>query len=360
MQNISQQLFFRKTLFRVPQMNPKLKLVKNTFLNKIGFKRPLTLAHLMTLRCNSKCSFCVYWRKGDIKREMTTDQIFKMLDESTKLGIFSYAAIGGEPLLRKDIGEILRYAYKNASLMTLLVTNGFLLEKKIGEVLNYCSGITISLDTLDPEMYQKIRGVDGFDSVMSAIDCVIEKKKSGSNLDLNINTVIHENNLNELEALVKFAHKKGIGITLEPISIQKEIVETSPTIGTQASFREAIIRLLEMKRGKYRKTIWLTEYYLNNLLTRTPFRCLPHLLIRVNDKGDVTLPCYEVPNQTVVGNVLETPLPDIYFQKSNSRYWKIGENCSHPDCFLLCYYEPSLSVQSIKYAFNFYRAFGAK
>ncbi|MFX1255694.1 MAG: DUF3463 domain-containing protein [Promethearchaeota archaeon] len=341
-------------------MNSKVKLVKNTLLNKVGVRRPLTLAHLLTLRCNSKCSFCNYWRKGNIKQEMTTSQIFKMLDDAKELNIFSYAAIGGEPLLRKDIGDILHYAHKEASMMTLVVTNGFLLEKKIDEFIDHCSGLVISLDTLDPDKYQKIRGIDGFDKAISAIECAVEKRESQATFDLNINTVINEFNLDELAALVKFAYDKGIGITLEPVSLSREIADTCPTIGDQQQFQKAINNLIQMKKGKYRKTIWLTEQYLNNLLTRKPFRCLPHLLIRVDDKGDVTVPCYEVENQKIIGNVSKTSLREIYFQKENAKYWNIGANCPHPDCFLLCYYEPSLSTQSIKYALDFLRAFGAK
>jgi len=84
-----------------------------------GSRIPLTLAHMVTFRCNMRCHYCDYWRRSS--EEMSLKEIFQMLEECSELGILSYTATGGEPLLREDLPEIFERA-SDLGLYTILFT----------------------------------------------------------------------------------------------------------------------------------------------------------------------------------------------------------------------------------------------
>ena len=92
--------------------------------------RPFFLAHAMTFGCNSRCKTCTYWKNiSRMKEDMKTDEVFNMLDEAYDAGMRGYYMFGGEPLIRQDIAKITDYA-KNKGFVTVMNTNGSLLEKK--------------------------------------------------------------------------------------------------------------------------------------------------------------------------------------------------------------------------------------
>jgi len=103
-----------------------LKVLETIVEDKIGYLNPAILAHVITNRCNLRCEYCVFWRRK-FGKELQTDEIFSIIDQAEELGISFYSVTGGEPLLRDDIPEILRYAH-DKGMVTTLVTNGILLR----------------------------------------------------------------------------------------------------------------------------------------------------------------------------------------------------------------------------------------
>ncbi len=91
---------------------------------------------------------------------LTTDEIVRIVETSTTLGFRKFRITGGEPLVRKDIVEIARRIWDLPSVQTLgLSTNGLLLKPLAGQLKQAgVRSINISLDTLDPEGYQKLTG----------------------------------------------------------------------------------------------------------------------------------------------------------------------------------------------------------
>ena len=94
-------------------------------------RRPFVLSHGINARCNLSCSFCEYWRRPG--KEMSMQEIFRMLEEASSFGIGVYNAWTVEPLLREDLPEILSYA-KSQGLITSLITNGRLLARRAKEL----------------------------------------------------------------------------------------------------------------------------------------------------------------------------------------------------------------------------------
>ncbi len=94
-------------------------------LNRYVYRSPIALTHLVTSMCNARCKMCDLWKKSsEYKKDMTTDEIFQMLDKARKSRMVGYVAWGGEPLMRRDLPEILKYAQKK-KITTTVITNGF-------------------------------------------------------------------------------------------------------------------------------------------------------------------------------------------------------------------------------------------
>lgn len=144
----------------------------------------------VTDRCNERCLYCMpEGYKGWAQRadHLTADEIVRVVESSTALGFRKFRLTGGEPLVRKDIVEIARRIWELPGVQTLgLSTNGLLL-KELAVPLKQAGvrSVNISLDSLDPAIYQKLTGgrletaLEGIDAAMNAgfevvkLNCVL-------------------------------------------------------------------------------------------------------------------------------------------------------------------------------------------
>jgi GTP 3',8-cyclase len=117
----------------------------------------------VTDRCNERCLYCMpkgYKGWADRADHLTADEIVRIVEQSTTLGFRKFRLTGGEPLVRKDIVEIARRVWDLPGVQTLgISTNGVLL-KELAIPLKQAGvrSVNISLDALDPDIYQKLTG----------------------------------------------------------------------------------------------------------------------------------------------------------------------------------------------------------
>ena len=124
---------------------------------------PFYLSLAVTNRCQGRCVHCYsFLQRHEERPELTTAELESVIDQAARLGIFQVIFTGGEPLLRKDILELVRHA-RRRGLLTRLNTNSLLLDrdtalalKKAG--LGQCA---LSLDDADPETHDRMRGLPG-------------------------------------------------------------------------------------------------------------------------------------------------------------------------------------------------------
>jgi MoaA/NifB/PqqE/SkfB family radical SAM enzyme len=101
---------------------------------------------------------CPFWKRS--AKDSSTAQEKMILRQIHDSGTCAIAFEGGEPLLRKDLVEILAFS-RSLPLHTSLITNGTLLESRIDEVAPYINGaLYVSLDGLE-KTHDTIRGVNG-------------------------------------------------------------------------------------------------------------------------------------------------------------------------------------------------------
>jgi cyclic pyranopterin phosphate synthase len=150
---------------------------------------------------------------------MTPDEIAKVVELVASIGIRKIKLTGGEPLARTDIIEIIEKIspYLNDLSMT---TNGILLGK-YGELLKKAGldRINISLDTLDPAIYQQLTGKNYLSKVIEGIDTV---KNNGINpIKLNM-VIMRDINDGELDNMIRFCNNNNLILQLIELETSKD------------------------------------------------------------------------------------------------------------------------------------------
>lgn len=163
--------------------------------------------------CNSRCITCDFWQKGSRQLQLSREEIFAAVDQLHAAGVDQVMISGGEPLTHPDITDILRYI-ADRGIFIILNTNGILLQKYMHEIARYTGILTISMDASTPELYEKIRGVDKFDRIMTAI-----KKMRAEYPDFRISLrfTIQRYNLFDVFAVASLAESLGCDLGLNPI-----------------------------------------------------------------------------------------------------------------------------------------------
>ena len=138
--------------------------------------RPLANLRLsVTDRCNLRCSYCmpeadyVWLPRGDI---LTFEEIETLLDVFLELGVSKVRLTGGEPLLRRNLPELVRQIAARPAVRDLAITtNGVLLSSHAAALR--AAGLhrmTVSLDTLRPDRFQRLTRYDELDRVLTGIE----------------------------------------------------------------------------------------------------------------------------------------------------------------------------------------------
>ncbi|KAI8089737.1 uncharacterized protein BX664DRAFT_262972, partial [Halteromyces radiatus] len=131
----------------------------------------------LTERCNLRCTYCMPEEGVPLtpsQQLLTTDEILKLAELFVRKGVTKIRLTGGEPTVRPDIINIIQGIgeLKSQGLQSLgITTNGIALKRKLQDFhMAGLDSVNISLDTLDPDMFQIMTRRKGFDKVMGALD----------------------------------------------------------------------------------------------------------------------------------------------------------------------------------------------
>ncbi len=177
-----------------------------------AFARPYVVSWNLTYRCNLACEHC-YLDAGPAKvesaafadrSELSTEQCFRVVDEIAAFAPECVTILtGGEPLLRRDIVEIVRYG-AGKGLWIVVGTNGVKITEKLARLLHTegVRGMALSLDALDAERHDAFRRVRG--AWRNTVDGARILTRVG--LPFIVQTTVGGHNREELEAIAAFAH----------------------------------------------------------------------------------------------------------------------------------------------------------
>jgi MoaA/NifB/PqqE/SkfB family radical SAM enzyme len=169
-------------------------------------------AHLdITYRCNERCEHC--YLDHEDKGEMQTDEIKGILDQLAEIGVFFLVISGGEPLLRKDCFEIIRYARKKL-FNVKLKTNAILIGEPEARLLRELGveQVQISVYSHRPEVHDGVTKVRG--SLKRTLAAIYDLKAAG--LKVTIANVLMQRNREDYLGVQKLAEEIGVSFTLDP------------------------------------------------------------------------------------------------------------------------------------------------
>ena len=161
----------------------------------------------ITSKCNLNCLHC-YINSNPLSEneekitELSTEEIFKILDAIADEGCFWLLITGGEPLLRKDFLEIYDYAKRKGFLITLF-TNGTLLTERTADYLAEWRpfAIEVSVYGKTKSTFEKMTGVKGsYDRFLEGIKLLKER-----DIPLKLKAVVTSENISELEDIKSWA-----------------------------------------------------------------------------------------------------------------------------------------------------------
>ena len=167
----------------------------------------LTLVSWNTTReCNLKCKHCYRDAGTRAEDELSTDEGMSLLEEIARAGFKIVVFSGGEPLLRKDIYELVAKA-RDLGLRPVFGTNGILITPQVARRLKESGAIRIgiSLDSINPALHDDFRQVEG--SYLLVLEGIKNCKKA--DLDFQIHTTVMEFNYEEVEQITDLAIDLG-------------------------------------------------------------------------------------------------------------------------------------------------------
>jgi MoaA/NifB/PqqE/SkfB family radical SAM enzyme len=172
-------------------------------LTNLVLRRPLLAVFQVNLRCNSSCGYCnLPLNEG--RYEMSREEIRNVFAGLYKDGLRFVFVQGGEPLLRRDLPDILQDLVEIGFRLTL-ITNGTKLTSRLVQQFDDLSvSLSISLDTLDRSTYERIRGADQLPAVLAGLDLLQHYRHPKF-----LTCIVSELNRDEIPDVVEFAGKRG-------------------------------------------------------------------------------------------------------------------------------------------------------
>lgn len=189
----------------------------------------------LTWHCNLRCTMCNLWRPpkytGKNTSSLNPDIVISTLTYLRTLGLRKVHFSGGEVLLLKWFPRIVSFA-RSLNLQVNITTNGTLITKETARFLvdERVHTVTVSIDSHDPKIHDKIRGMKGaFKQSWTGIERLQRRReKKGRGPGIGINTVINRNTIETMNKLYQSLTDNGID-SWRILPIDTEISKQRPT-----------------------------------------------------------------------------------------------------------------------------------
>lgn len=288
--------------------------------------RPILAVFEVCLRCNSACGYCdLPLNVG--RYEMTRDEIRRVFRSLYAEGLRFVFVQGGEPLLRRDLPEVLE-DLSEIGLSLTVITNGTRFTPALVTGLARLSvNVSVSLDTLDRERYRRIRGADQLPQVLAGLDLLAEFPHPKY-----LTCIVSEVNRDEVLEVVRFAHSRGF---IPVVGAYHWGIERYGRVDATLQYDRHTLgrvfaRVLDsglVPRG------YLRDYIRDNVRWLSGDSLAPcdagRYSVAIDASGNVS-PCLALPH---AGNLLESSLGEILERLDRKAITRCSERSS---CNMLC------------------------
>ncbi|MEK7401044.1 MAG: radical SAM protein [Gemmatimonadota bacterium] len=281
-------------------------------------RMPVLVHFEVTMRCNARCSFCDYWKTHPSARE---DELKDYSEAARYFNPMLVTFTGGEPLLRQDLETLVSAVARSVRLKyIIMLTHGGMLSRERAQSL-WRAGVNqfnISLDYLDSR-HDEARGIPGLsERIFSSVAAMRADGIDG----IRFNTVIKNDNLDQIMPIVYRAAELGCGVNLSVYTDAKNGNRGHLLGGAQVRQLDELVREVLAYKRRRRGIITNSDHYLEQL---------PRYV-----RGEMTEPCQSGIRTIHVnpgGHVKRCPdFPTDFHWREFRRYQPIACNA----CFYAC------------------------
>lgn len=265
------------------------------------------MRYYVTYRCSSRCQYCNVWQDSRFRgvRELEPDAAKNLIAQGYEAGVRYIDFTGGEPTLYPFLPELLRYA-KSLGIKTEVTTNGISNSlDHLREIAQYADKFNLSLDTLNPDTYHKIRGVDRLKDVLGMAEDLAPLRPP------KIMMVVTEDNRSELDSMIRFAQRHQSEIYLNPVF---SYFNSQNDDGTAESLRQISGKVFEPYTVVM---LHFLEFLGNPGAAGRPPCSANRQTLTIAPDGALQLPCYHAVKEAVPWN---GSLSDMLASEAFARY----------------------------------------
>ena len=299
-------------------------------------KHPVLCNYYVTYRCNAKCGFCDIWERPS--PYITLEQAAANFKDLKKLGVKVIDFTGGEPLLHRELPQLLQLA-KQQKFITTVTTNCLLYPKNAQKLKGLVDMLHFSLDSPKREAHNTSRGVNCFDHVLESIKIA---QDLGERPDILF--TVTEHNVHEIEQVYQ-----EICLPNKLILILNPVFDYN-SVETGDKFSQQSLTTLE-SWGKQEK-VYLNNGFIGlrrdggNQIENPVCRAGSSTVV-ISPENKLILPCYHLGLKEFP---IENNLYNLYQQPEVQQLIALeGKLPACQGCTINCYMQPSFAIETSKY-----------
>lgn len=316
--------------------------------NKKAARSPISVGWIITYKCNSRCNYCTSWKRENKEPELTTEQAKDLIRQMGRLKVWMLSFTGGEPLLRKDVFELIKEA-KRQRIGTNINTNGFFLENFAEDVIeSKLDTITVSIESHDPKIHNEIRNCkESFERLERGIKKIryLRENTKSKKPYIIARPNVSKKNYKNLEKYFEYWNNLADEVVIQPIheggadSIfhvqDKEINFKEEDREDYKKYMEKLSKKYPLLNKGYYKEFY--NFFFNQKEMAKTYRCFAGYFILALDPYGNVYPCAEFCSKfgNILGNIKENSLIDVINNKKSNSFKKILKDRKNK-CF--CWY----------------------
>jgi MoaA/NifB/PqqE/SkfB family radical SAM enzyme len=259
--------------------------------------RPVVAELFLTENCNLRCVSCACWRTR-AENELSREEWFDVIGQLAEMRFVKLNFTGGEVLLRRDLGDIVRFASENSDATLHLNTNAILLTRsKTRELIDAgVRSFNVSFDGATAAMHDDIRGLVGaFDRTLENFQELLRLRETYG-LKLRMCFTVMRKNTAQLVDMAKLAQKHKVQLFLNVLTDRTFLFRGYEIGGlgdmNDVSLSDALDTLLAHKRQhpeflpRYSAISYVGDHFKDQLQPELP--CVEaNLKFMVHSRGEV-------------------------------------------------------------------------
>lgn len=204
-------------------MNIFNSLSEELFLKTYKLRIPLFSIFELTYRCNLYCKHCYIPQRLKKIKELSVEKLKQTIYEISTLGGLYIVFTGGEPLLKEEIFQLIKFA-KRLNFVVILFSNGSMITQDVAKKLKDTDVDRVEISIYGPEnVHNRFVGVEVFTKIISAVEHL---RKYG--IDVCLKTVLMKFNFNFYEYIKTLAEKLNVKLKVDYVVTVKNDGDTSP------------------------------------------------------------------------------------------------------------------------------------